>query len=60
VARAAQQVALEVQRQRQLFASRFISQAALDQAEAQFGTATAQANAAGRRERRERKAVASL
>jgi RND family efflux transporter MFP subunit len=45
-ARAAQQVAtLEVQRQRQLFASRFISQAALDQAEAQFKTATAQANA---------------
>lgn len=45
-ARAAQQVAtLEVQRQRQLFASRFISQAALDQAEAQYKTATAQANA---------------
>jgi len=45
-ARAAQQVAtLEVQRQRQLFASRFISQAALDQAEAQFKTATAQAQA---------------
>lgn len=45
-ARAAQQVAtLEMQRQRQLFASRFISQAALDQAEAQFKTATAQANA---------------
>lgn len=45
-ARAAQQVAtLEVQRHRQLFASRFISQAALDQAEAQFRTATAQANA---------------
>lgn len=45
-ARAAQQVAtLEVQRQRQLYASRFISQAALDQAEAQFKTATAQANA---------------
>ncbi|MDA0629424.1 biotin/lipoyl-binding protein, partial [Acinetobacter baumannii] len=45
-ARAAQQVAtLEVQRQRQLFACRFISQAALDQAEAQFKTATAQANA---------------
>jgi len=45
-ARAAQRVAtLEVQRQRQLFASRFISQAALDQAEAQYQTATAQANA---------------
>lgn len=45
-ARAAQQAAaLEVQRQRQLFASRFISQAALDQAEAQFKTTTAQANA---------------
>ena len=45
-ARAAQQVAtLEMQRQRQLFASRFISQAALDQAEAQYKTATAQAEA---------------
>lgn len=45
-ARAALRVAtLEVQRQRQLFASRFISQAALDQAEAQFQTASAQANA---------------
>ena len=45
-ARAAQQAAaLEVQRQRQLFASRFISQAALDQAEAQFKSSTAQANA---------------
>ncbi|WP_415840368.1 efflux RND transporter periplasmic adaptor subunit, partial [Roseateles saccharophilus] len=45
-ARAAQQVAtLEMQRQRQLFASRFISQAALDRAEAQFKTATAQAQA---------------
>lgn len=45
-ARAAQHVAtLELQRQRQLFASRFISQAALDQAEAQFKTTTAQANA---------------
>jgi len=45
-ARAAQQAAtLEVQRQRQLFASRFISQAALDQAEAQFKSATAQADA---------------
>lgn len=45
-ARAAQQAAtLEVQRQRQLFASRFISQAALDQAEALFKSATAQANA---------------
>lgn len=45
-ARAAQQVGtLEVQRQRQLFASRFISQAALDQAEAQYKTATAQVDA---------------
>jgi RND family efflux transporter MFP subunit len=45
-ARAAQQAAtLEVQRQRQLFASRFISRAALDQAEAQFKSATAQADA---------------
>ncbi len=45
-ARAVQQAAtLEMQRQRQLFASRFISQAALDQAEAQFKSTTAQANA---------------
>lgn len=46
VARAAQRAAtLEVQRQRQLFSSRFISQAALDEAEARFQTASAQANA---------------
>ena len=45
-AHAARQMAtLELQRQRQLFASHFISQAALDQAEAQFRTATAQASA---------------
>jgi len=45
-ARAAQQAAtLEMQRQRQLFASRFISQAALDQAEARFRAASAQAEA---------------
>ncbi|NCT84522.1 MAG: efflux RND transporter periplasmic adaptor subunit, partial [Comamonadaceae bacterium] len=45
-ARAAQHAAtLELQRQRQLFASRFISQAALDQAEAQFRSSTAQADA---------------
>lgn len=45
-ARAAQQAAtLEVQRQRQLAASRFISPAALDQAEAQFQSATARADA---------------
>ncbi len=45
-ARAAQDVATsEVQRQRQLFQSRFISQAALDQAEAQYRAATAQAAA---------------
>lgn len=45
-ARAAQQAAtLEVRRQRQLFASHFISQAALDQAEAQYQAATAQASA---------------
>lgn len=45
-ARAAQQAAtLEVQRQRLLFQSRFISQAALDQAEAQYRSASAQAAA---------------
>lgn len=45
-ARAAQDAATsEVQRQRQLFQSRFISQAALDHAEAQYKAATAQAQA---------------
>jgi RND family efflux transporter MFP subunit len=45
-ARAAQQAATsEVQRQRQLFQSRFISQAALDHAEAQYKAAAAQAEA---------------